>query len=76
MRINLAEQYHRDEDLRIAARLFGDFQAAAALSRDGDGLSPEAWNQYRKADLRRIAALCYHRFYEAEMVIGRRGEAA
>jgi hypothetical protein len=63
VRFNLVEQYHRDEDLRIAARLFADFQAAAALSRDGHGLSPEAWNQYRKADLRRIAAFCYHRFY-------------
>jgi hypothetical protein len=76
MRFNLPEQYHRDEDLCIAARLFGDFQAAAALSRDGHGLSPEAWNQYRKADLRRIAAFCYHRFYEAETAAARRSEAA
>ena len=76
MRFNLPEQYHRDEDLRIAARLFGDFQAAAALSRDGHGLSPEAWNQYRKADLRRIAAFCYHRFYEAETAAVRRSYAA
>jgi hypothetical protein len=76
MRFNLPEQYHRDEDLRIATRLFGDFQAAAALSRDGHGLSPEAWNQYRKADLRRIAAFCYHRFYEAETAAVRRSDAA
>lgn len=65
MRFNLTERYQRDDDLRIAARLFGDFQAGAALSRDGHGLSPEAWNRYRKAELRRIAAFCYHRFYEA-----------
>ena len=65
MRFNLTERYQRDEDLRIAARLFGDFLAGAALSRDGHGLSPEAWNRYRKAEIRRIAAFCYHRFYEA-----------
>ncbi len=76
MQFNLTEPCQRDEDLRIAARLFGDFQAAAALSRDGHGLSPEAWNRYRKADLRRIAAFCYHRFHEAETVAAHRSEAA
>ena len=65
MRFNLTERYQRDNDLRIAARLFGDLQAAAALSRNGHGLSPEAWNRYRQAEIRRIAAFCYHRFYEA-----------
>ena len=54
----------RDPDLRIAARLFEDFQASAALSAAGSGLSPDAWNAFRDADLRRIAAFCYHRFYE------------
>jgi hypothetical protein len=76
MRLNLSEPYQRDEDLRIAARLFGDFQATAALSRDGHGLSPEAWNRYRKADLRRIAAFCYHRFYEVQTAVAHRSEAA
>jgi hypothetical protein len=80
MRFNLgrgpapSERYQRDDDLRIAARLFGDFQAGAALSRDGHGLSPEAWNRYRKAELRRIAAFCYHRFYEAASAEGARPE--
>ena len=54
----------KDPDLRIAARLFEDFQASAALSAAGSGLSPDAWNTFRDADLRRIAAFCYHRFYE------------
>ena len=54
----------KDPDLRIAARLFNDFQASAALSAAGSGLSPNAWNTFRDADLRRIAAFCYHRFYE------------
>jgi len=53
-----------DDDLRIAARLFGDLQAGASLSASGSGLSPEAWNRYRDAEVRRIAAFCYHRFYE------------
>ena len=53
-----------DPDLRIAARLFDDFQASAALSAAGSGLSPDAWNAFRDADLRRIAAFCYRRFYE------------
>jgi len=75
MRLNLSERYQRDGDLRIAARLFGDFQAAAALSRDGHGLSPEAWNRYRNGELRRIAAFCYHRFYEAETAPVHFGEA-
>lgn len=74
MRLNLSERYQRDGDLRIAARLFGDFQAAAALSRDGHGLSPEAWNRYRNGELRRIAAFCYHRFYEAETAPVHSGE--
>jgi hypothetical protein len=74
-----SERYQRDDDrsnpdLRIAARLFGDFQAAAALSRDGHGLSPEAWNRYRNGELRRIAAFCYHRFYEAETAPVHSGE--
>ena len=76
MRFNLTERYGRDEDLRIAARLFGDFQAAAALSRDGHGLSPEAWNRYRQAEIRRIAAFCYYRFYEAVSSEGARSETA
>ena len=59
-----AERHQRDDDLRIAARLFGDFQASAALSAAGSGLSPDAWNSYRDAELRRIAAFCYHHFYE------------
>ena len=59
-----AERRQRDADLHIAARLFGDFQASAALSAAGSGLSPDAWNRYRDAELRRIAAFCYHRFYE------------
>ena len=64
MRGRLTEPYQRDPDLHIAARLFKDFQAGAALSAAGSGLSPEAWNAFRDADLRRIAAFCYHRFYE------------
>ena len=59
-----AERHQRDDDLRIATRLFGDFQASAALSAAGSGLSPDAWNPYRDAELRRIAAFCYHHFYE------------
>ena len=59
-----AERHQRDADLRIAARLFGDFQASAALSAAGSGLSPDAWNAFRDAELRRIAAFCYHQFYE------------
>ncbi|GAB5550263.1 MAG: hypothetical protein SangKO_100230 [Sandaracinaceae bacterium] len=58
------ERYQKDADLHIAARLFGDFQASAALSASGSGLSPDAWNAYRDAELRRIAAFCYHIFYE------------
>lgn len=81
MRMSLAGQYQRDgdrsdPDLRIAARLFADFQAGAALSRDGHGLSPEAWNRYRDGELRRIAAFCYHRFYEAETAAAHTGKAA
>lgn len=64
MRGAIAERYQRDADLHIAARLFGDFQASAALSAAGSGLSPDAWNRYRDAELRRVAAFCYHRFYE------------
>ena len=64
MRGAIAERHQRDADLRIAARLFGDFQASAALSAAGSGLSPDAWNRYRDAELRRIAAFCYHRFYQ------------
>jgi hypothetical protein len=76
MRFNLTERYQRDEDLRIAARLYADFQAGAALSRDGHGLAPEAWNRYRQAELRRIAAFCCHRFYEAETSAAHSDEAA
>ncbi len=54
----------RDPDVRIAARLFRDFLACAALSANGRGLSPEAWNRYRGAELRRIGAFCYHAFYD------------
>ncbi|MDT0631450.1 hypothetical protein [Rubrivirga litoralis] len=64
MRGRLTEPYQRDPDLHIAARLFKDFQASAALSAAGSGLSPDAWNTFRDADLRRIAAFCYHEFYE------------
>ena len=64
MRGTIAERYQRDADLHIAARLFSDFQAGAALSASGSGLSPDAWNAFRDAELRRIAAFCYHRFYE------------
>ena len=64
MRGAIVERHQRDEDLHIAVRLFGDFQASAALSAAGSGLSPDAWNRYRDAELRRIAAFCYHRFYE------------
>ena len=64
MRGAIAERHQRDADLHIAARLFGDFQASAALSAAGSGLSPDAWNRYRDAELRRIAAFCYHHFYE------------
>ena len=64
MRGAIAERHQRDADLHIAARLFGDFQASAALSAAGSGLSPDAWNRYRDAELRRIAAFCYHQFYE------------
>ena len=75
MRSNLTERYQRDDDLRIAARLFRDFQAAATLSAGGHGLSPGAWNRYRDGDLRRIAAFCYHRFYETETAPVHSGEA-
>ena len=64
MRGRLTEPYQKDPDLHIAARLFKDFQAGAALSAAGSGLSPDAWNTFRDADLRRIAAFCYHEFYE------------
>ena len=64
MRGRFAEAYQRDPDLHVAARLFEDFQASAALSAAGSGLSPDAWNAFRDADLRRIAAFCYHEFYE------------
>lgn len=59
-----AARTERDPDLRIAARLFQDFLKGAALSADGRGLSPESWNRYREAELRRIGAFCYHRFHE------------
>ena len=64
MRGAITERHQRDADLHIAARLFGDFQASAALSAAGSGLSPDAWNRYRDAELRRIAAFCYYQFYE------------
>ena len=64
MRGAIAERHQRDADLHIAARLFDDCQASAALSAAGSGLSPDAWNRYRDAELRRIAAFCYHHFYE------------
>ena len=79
MQANLTEQHQpgddrSDPDLRIAARLFGDFQAMAALSADGHGLSPVARDRYRDGELRRIAAFCYHHFYEASAA--RSGEVA
>ena len=61
MRGRLTEPHQKDPDLHIADRLFKDFQAGAALSAAGSGLSPDAWNTFRDADLRRIAAFCYHR---------------
>ena len=70
MRGRLTEPYQRDPDLHIAARLFKDFQGGAALSAAGSGLSPDAWNSFRDADLRRIAAFCYHEFYEDRCVQG------
>ena len=54
----------RDPDVRIAARLYRDFLGGAALSASGHGLSPDAWNRYRAAELRRIGAFCYHAFYD------------
>lgn len=63
MQSHLTDRYQREEDLRIAARLFQDLMAMADL----DLLSPDAWNQYREAELRRIGAFCYHRFYEQEV---------
>ena len=68
MRGRLTEPYQKDPDLHIAARLFSDFQASAALNAAGSGLSPDAWNRYRDAELRRIAAFCYHQFYEDQCV--------
>ena len=59
-----AAKTQRDPDVRIAARLYRDFLAGAALSASGKGLSPEAWNRYREAELRRIGAFCYHAFYD------------
>lgn len=62
MRSHLSDRYQCEDDLRIAARLFQDLMAMADLGL----LSPDAWNQYREAELRRIGAFCYHRFYEQE----------
>ncbi len=59
----------RDPDVRIAARLFRDFLDGAALSANGRGLSPEAWNRYREAELRRIGAFCYHAFYDDQQSV-------
>ena len=59
-----AAKTQRDPDVRIAARLYRDFLGGAALSAGGHGLSPEAWNRYRGAELRRIGAFCYHAFYD------------
>ena len=59
-----AAKTQRDPDVRIAARLYRDFLGGAALSASGKGLSPEAWNRYRAAELRRIGAFCYHAFYD------------
>ena len=67
MRTQLADdaaKIQRDPDVRIAARLYRDFLAGAALSASGKGLAPEAWNRYRAAELRRIGAFCYHAFYD------------
>ena len=67
MRTHLADdaaRTQRDPDIRIAARLYRDFLGCAALSASGHGLSPEAWNRYRGAELRRIGAFCYHAFYD------------
>lgn len=76
MRTNMMSRCQSDDDLRIAARLFGDLKAGALLSRDGHGLSPDAWNRYREAEIRRIAAFCYHRFYEVSSSRGVPSEAA
>lgn len=59
MRPRLHERVQRDPDLRIAARLFGDFLATPMTNT----LSPDAWNRYRDAEIRRIGAFCYHLFY-------------
>ena len=60
MQGRLGRRGHRDEDLRIAARLFGGFLSV----QERVSLSPGAWSRYRDAELRRIGAFCYHRFYE------------
>ena len=65
MQANLTERHQPGDDLSIAVRLFGDFQAMAALNADGHGLSPVVWDRYHDGELRRIAAFCYHHFYEA-----------
>lgn len=59
MRTHLRERLQRDDDLRIAARLLADFLSVA----DKGSLSPDAWNRYRDAELRRIGAFCYNHFY-------------
>jgi hypothetical protein len=64
MQSHLDERCQRDDDLRIAARLFQDFLQMAELGL----LSADAWNRYRDADVRRIGAFCYHLFYEAPAV--------
>jgi hypothetical protein len=70
MRGQLTQPYHRDDDLRIAARLFVRFAADAERSASGRGLSPAAWNRYRDAELRRIGAFCYAHFYEGRRPLG------
>ena len=61
MQSHLKERCQRDDDLRIAARLFQDMLQMADLGL----LSAEAWNRYREAEVRRIGAFCYHRFFDA-----------
>lgn len=70
MRGQFSAPYQRDEDLRIAARLFARFASDAERSGTGHGLSPAAWNQYRDAELRRIGAFCYAPFYEGQRPLG------
>ena len=56
----LGERFQRDDDLRIAARIYGDLFSVEKHGR----LSADAWTRYRDAEIRRIGAFCYHLFLE------------